>query len=326
MERQNILNFMTNNKELLLVHTSMYNVRLEHPINIMLTPQFYTVKKEAIPVKYAYQAKKIAPSLFDGLLEEDGKYDYIVFKEKVEDEESWVFIAYNIEKIIRFLESKGIDTNKVSKVFFIQQAITQFGKASLSLGDTEVLSVIDNTVVVIPRIVFGEDNIPSLRFTNEFTPKDSGISIKSSTASQSTLMTQTQAFTLITIFMLFAGMFIVEGSRYSSDTEEEKVEIESIYQTYPYLQSTYTRQDAIDTYKNIDRDERRKRDVIKTVSSMIFKGVTLTSLKIDEKKIISEFLCSDTMVSTRIKELVKKLENKLLTAKGDTKIIVEGTL
>ena len=51
---------------------------LSHSVNIMLTPQFYTLKKEKLPVRYLYQAKKIAPSLFDGLVEDIQKYDYLV--------------------------------------------------------------------------------------------------------------------------------------------------------------------------------------------------------------------------------------------------------
>jgi len=89
----------------------MPDVTLRETVNVMVTPQFYTLKKEALPVKYAYQAKKIAPSLFDGLLEEDGNYEYMVSKE----EEDWVFIAYDIKKITDFLALKGIKTNSKRK-------------------------------------------------------------------------------------------------------------------------------------------------------------------------------------------------------------------
>jgi hypothetical protein len=317
---------MTNNKELLLVHASMHNVRLGHTVNVMLTPQFYTLKKEALPVKYAYQAKKIAPSLFDGLLEENGEYEYVVFKEEVNDEEHWVFIAYNIEKIADFLESKGIDTDKVAKLFFAQQSLTQFAQAPLGLGENDAMTVIEDIVVVVPRVVLGEENIPSLRFTNGFTPQTSGVKLKSKPTEQSTLMTQTQAFSLAAIFLLFAGMFAVEGSRYDGDVEAEKQEMESIYETHAYLRSSYTRQDAIDKYQTIDKQERLKRDAIKTVSSMIFKGVNLTKLKVDEKKFTSEFKCPDTIVSKRVKSLATKAKDGFLTAKGGTTVTVEGAL
>jgi hypothetical protein len=295
-------------------------------VNVMLTPQFYTVKKEPIPVKYAYQAKKIAPSLFDGLLEEGGVYDYLVFKEEINEEEHWVFIAYDIEKITEFLESKGIEAEKVGKVFFAEQSLSKFAQAPLALGDYEALTVIDNSVVVVPRVALGEENFPSLRFTNDFTPKTPGVKVKIKPTEQSALMTQTQAFSLAAIFVLFAGMYVVEGSRYGADIASEKAELESIYTTYPYLESSYTRQDAIDTYKTIDKQERRKRDAIKIASSMIFKGVTLTKLRVDEKKFIAEFKCADTTVADRIKALAQKAKNNFLKVKGGTTVTLEGTL
>ena len=60
------MNFLENTKELLLAYPSMKQVTLSESVNVMLPPQFYTLKKEALPLRYAYQAKKIAPSLFEG--------------------------------------------------------------------------------------------------------------------------------------------------------------------------------------------------------------------------------------------------------------------
>ena len=326
MERQNILNFMTNNKELLLVHTSMYTVRLTHLVNVMVTPQFYTVKKEALPVKYAYQAKKIAPSLFDGLLDEGGTYEYLVFKEQIDEEETWVFIAYDMEKITAFLESKGIDTNKVSKLFFAEQSLEYFRPAPLGLGEHDALTVIDNTVVVVPRVALGETHFPSLRFTNEFTPKTSGIRLKSQSVEQSSMLTQTQALSLASVFLLFAGMFAVEGTRYSGDDQEAKAELESIYASHPYLESAYTREDAINKYTAIDKQERRKRNAIKTASNMLFKGVTLEKLHVDDKQFAATFKCSDTTVANRVKAVAKKAKDNFFTIKGGTTLQMEGKL
>lgn len=317
---------MTNNKELLLVHTSMYNVRPAHEVNVMLTPQFYTLKKEAIPVKYAYQAKKIAPSLFDGLLEEAGEYEYIVFKEELNDEEQWVFIAYDMAKITDFLESKGIDAEKVSKVHFAQQSLDKFRQAPLSLGEYDSLTVIDDTVVVVPSVALGEENVFPLQFTNAFTPANGGVKVRAKPTEQSTLLNQTQAFSLAAIFLLFAGMFAVEGSRYGGDVEAEKAEMENIYETHAYLRSSYTRQDAIDKYQTIDKKERRKRDGIKASSKMIFKGVTLESLKMDEKNFSAQFTCTDANVAKRVKDLAKKSKDNFFTVKGDTTLLLEGKL
>ena len=114
------MNFMGNNKELLLVHTSMKQVTLSHAVNIMLTPQFYTLKKEALPVRYTYQAKRIAPSLFDGLLEEGKHYEYMVWREG----EEWIFLAYDLEMIAAFLETKVLHWKMSLRSFLHNRQLT----------------------------------------------------------------------------------------------------------------------------------------------------------------------------------------------------------
>ncbi|HHD79219.1 MAG TPA: hypothetical protein ENK98_06260 [Epsilonproteobacteria bacterium] len=308
---------MGKDKKLLLVHTSMERVSLDESVNVLLTPQFYTLKKEALPVKYAYQAKKIAPSLFDGLLEEGGNYNYLVMKE----EETWVFIAYDLGSITAFLESKGITADKVSKVFFAQQAVDSF-TAPLALNEKEALVVLDNTVVLVPRMALGSEEEPSLKVDSSFTPKG-GISLQGSSTS---FITQKQALLLAALFMLFAGIFFFEGSRYGGENESAKDELQSLYASYPALESSYAREGIVNKYRTIDVKERKKRDAIKTFSGMIFKGVTLTSLNVTTKGFKAQFACTNTEVAKRLKELAKKAHYNIAKVKGSTDLSIEGTL
>ena len=313
------MNFIRKTKELLLAHTSMQRVTLSKSVNVMLTPQFYTLKKEELPVKYAYQAKKIAPSLFEGLLEDGGTYDYMVFKER----DAWVFIAYDIERIRKFLQSKGIAIEKISKLFFAQQSVNSF-TTPLSLSDKESLAVIDDTVVVVPSIALSDKGQSVLVFDEKFTPKEGGFSIKGTT--KNSMITQTQALSLAAIFMLFAGIFMVEGSRYTGENQVENEELQSLYEEYPALENTSTRKNIIDKYKNIDSAERKKRDVIKSLSKMIFKGVTLNSVAMNEKSFKAQFSCIDNDVAKRVKKLAKKLHYNTSKVKNSTDLTVEGTL
>jgi len=308
---------MGKDKKLLLVHTSMESVTLNKSVNILLTPQFYTMKKEALPVKYAYQAKKIAPSLFDGLLEEGGSYSYFVMKE----DDSWTFIAYDLENITAFLESKGIRADKVSKVFFVQQAVNSF-TAPVALNDKEALVVLDDTVVVVPRLALGSEEDPTLVIDSSFTPK-TGVSLQGTSSS---FVGQKQAFILAIVLMLFAGIFLFEGLRYTKEDQSENSELESLYADYPALQSSYAREGIIDKYRAINTKERKKRDAIKTFSNMIFKGVTLTSLNVTAKGFKAQFSCANANASKRINELAKKAHLKIHKVKGNTDLSVEGTL
>jgi len=270
---------------------------LSEVVNIMLPPQFYTLKKEALPLKYAYQAKKIAPSLFDGLLEHTSQYDYMVYKE----EDQWVFIAYDINEIAAFLQSKGIEVEQVGKVFFAQQALSSF-ETPVLLGEKDALISIDDVVVNLPKTVLNE-SLKVHTVDESFTPK-TGLTLNTSFHSY---LSQKQAIALATLLTIFALVFFVEGWRYSNNSVEIKAEIDALLEEYPALQSQYTRKSIAEKYKSIDSVERRKRDVIKTLAGMIFKGVKVETFKMDEKNFMIRYLCTDAKVAKRLREISKKL-------------------
>ena len=268
---------------------------LSDTVDIMLTPQFYSLKKEPLPLKYAFQAKKIAPSLFDGLLENREKYDYLVYKEG----ETWVFIAYDLGAINHFLVSKGIRSEQVGKIFFAQQAL-DFFTAPVLLGAKDALAAIDGSVVVIPQAALPED-AETLTFDERFTPKH-GVVLQ---GAFNAFISKKQAIALATFFILFALAFFVEGWRYSRGSEVTKAEIEALIEEYPALQSQYTRKSIAEKYRTIDKNERKKRDTVKTLGAMIFKGVTVDTFKMDDKGFSVRFKCTDAKVAKHLKELSK---------------------
>ena len=307
---------MGSNKELLLAHASMEPVSLSDSVNIMLTPQFYTLKKEALPVKYLYQAKKIAPSLFDGLLEEGRSYEYLVFKE----ENRWAFIAYDVDKITEFLSTKGIKSEQVSKLFFAQQALSSFTDP-VFLGEKEALVALDDTVVVVPQTAL-EKKIKPLTFNDSFAPQ-TGITLQGAYGS---LLSMKQAMALAMVFTIFAGMFFVEGWRYGNDSKAADVEMQQLLEEYPSLQSKMQRENIATKYKTIDTVERKKRKVVKTLAGMIFKGVSLTSFTLNEKGFKVQFSCSDTKVAKRLNELAKKENLSTSKVAGSNDVQIKGTL
>jgi len=311
------LNFFNQGKELILVHKDMADVNIDKSVNIMLSPQFYTLKREALPVKYAHQAKKIAPSIFDGLVENAGEYEYFVFKE----DDEWVLIAYNSYEILDFLYSKGFKRENISKLYFAQQSIDMFDKP-LSIGENSALISMDNTMVVIPKIVLGEDENLSLNFTDLFTPKQS-ITIK--TTSSSNLFSTTDTIILSSIFTIFAILFIIEGIGYSGNNSNRD-KFDELLISNPSLQSSYSRKSIISKYKTLDKKERDKRDNIKAISSIIFKGVKLTNLKLDSKKIEASFVCINKSVSDKLKTIATKKHFIVMNITGTNDLVIRKKL
>jgi len=309
---------MENTKELMLIHSQMKHISSvpSEGINIMLTPQFYTIKREPLPVKYAYQAKRIAPSLFDGLLEDVENNKYFVFKE----ENTWLFIAYDTEKIKTFLQRKGIEIAQVSKIFFVEQVADRF-TAPMLLGEQDALVNINDTMTIVPQIALNPDEKP-IQINANFTPKK-GVAFEGRGKS---MVSTNEAYTLAAIFVLFAIIYFVEGSRYGGENEAQTLEMQTLLENHTSLQSSYARKSISNKYKKIDNKERKKRDVIKALSHMIFKGSTLTSLFVDDKKFQAQFACKDASISKKLKELAKKEKFNTTKIANSNDVKIEGTL
>ena len=304
------MSFMANNKRLVLVYPEMDRLFLSEDVNIMLAPQYYTLKKEELPIKYAYQAKRVAPSLFEGLLEDDKKYEYFVFKEN----EKWAFIAYCMKDIEEALASKGISPRQVGKLFFAQQSLAHFD-TPLFLGDNEALVAISDNVAVVPRSALGID-VPSADFNDQFAPT-TGVSPQ---GEGGTLIGMKYAVILGVIFTAFAGVFFAEGMQYSKGSDTLNKELSSLYEQNPALQDEYKRESIVSKYKNIDSKEREKRDLTKKLSKLIFKGSKLTSLTLTDTSVKATFECQDKQKAIKVVGMAQKDQFK------SAKVVDENTV
>jgi len=309
------LNFPGNSNRLLWVHRQMVPLSEDVAADIILTPQFYTMKKEVLPVKYAFQAKRIAPSLFDGLVEELHEQSYFVYKE----EEAWVFIAYRTEEITAFLRSKGVVPEKIGKVFFAQQVADQIHHPLL-LAKTDALAVLDGTVTVVPQTVLSENTYMQ---AEEIVPPKKGVHIE---AGRISVLSRKQAFVVTLLFVLLGTVWFAEGWRYRKANRvlEEKQAV--LYADYPALQNAYTRESIAEKYRHIDQAERKKREIVGKIAGMIFKGVTLTRFEMDDKQFKAILVAKDDKVARRLQGLIGRTGLKSRAGTSGREIVVEGTL
>jgi TM2 domain-containing membrane protein YozV len=84
-------------------------------VNIILSPRFYWVRKEALPVKYIFQAKEYAPSLFEGIVKE-GNYSYKAIK----NGDKFILFAYDAKAILEELERLGVKSSQIDNIYFAQ--------------------------------------------------------------------------------------------------------------------------------------------------------------------------------------------------------------
>ncbi len=307
---------MENNRPLVLIHDDMTPIEGGRSIDIMVPPQFYTMARQEIKVKYLYQAKKLAPSILENLLSDDIEYEYFVFK----DGSYWAFVAYSSVEINEFLRSKGIEISQVSKLYFAQQSEPKFTSV-ISLNESDALGVLNNIVTVIPKSLLSHGTQYQL-FDDTFRP-DRGVSYGTSVDS---ILTQKDSIILASIVVLFAILFLIEGVRYSRVISDMKGQVSILFKEYPALQSQYARENIIKKYHRIDKEEREKREILKDLSSLMVPGVEVDSLLMEDKRLSVVFQTPDKKTLLKVEALAKAKRYKSSRVGRENKIKVDSKL
>jgi len=171
----------------------------------------------------------------------------------------------------------------------------------MKVGKKEALVTLNGSVVIVPQMAV-EEGSTFKTIDNSFTPVK-GVVLE---GGKSSFLEAKDATILAAIFSLFALMFFVEGTRYAKDDSAEQEKIQALLEEHPSLASSYTRDSIGSKYRAIDTKERKKREVINSLSRMIFKGVSLTTFSVDDKRFQAQFDCKDAKVAKKLQDLAKQ--------------------
>ena len=294
----------------------MEPVSLEHSVEIILTPEFYTLIREELDIKFAYQAKQIAESLFDDYLDAK-EYQYHVTK----GEGAWYFYAYNIEEIENFIESIGIEKHRVSKIYFAQELKNEL-EDPIQLSDITILQTIEGMVTLIPSRLMSQHI--SFKTLNLKTVKlSSGISMGASYAS---LVSLKETILLSSIFIILGTVFIFEGNRIKSSISNENAQLIQLLDNNPHTNyaSSMIRENVLEKYQPIDKTERAKRQSMQDISKLLSAKSELTTLNIEKSTIKTSIKISNTSISKQVIQSAKA-KNFKSTSNGEN-ITLEKSL
>lgn len=113
-------------------------------VDVILSPRYYWAKKEILPVKYAYQAKKYAKSTFEDIIPE-GTYNYLAKK----DEDGFWLYAYDDSFILDEIEKLGVKSQQIRRVFFAQNELKNVEKP-IKINRHEVLINHEDAIIKVP--------------------------------------------------------------------------------------------------------------------------------------------------------------------------------
>ncbi len=269
---------------------SMDDVNSEEKFNVVLSPSFYWVIKKALPVKYARDAIKLAPSIFEDILP-SGTFSYYAYKEG----DAFLLFAYNDKEILEKLNSKGLKSSNVSKYYFAQSEFNQVEDA-IKIDQNSALTLNNDVLIKVPLSL-----VQSPKEIDTDNHKYSKHSIQLSRINQiaDTSKLNKITITLAILLMLFVGEYFIKTSSFS-DIENKTTEVFKKYK----LQSSKLQNRSVLSSLNKKYDEQISlRKAFVALNSLKFaqgeyieiieyeKDVLSATIKVDqskEKKIIRD--------------------------------------
>ncbi len=318
MERLKVLNLLSSDGKLILLHRGLKSLPRASRYDFVLSPQFYISKRESLPVKYAFQAKKLAPSILEDILPTDYNYEYVVEK----DGDGWMFFAYAPKEIEDFLKvccSKSPE--KIGKIYFADQLAKVLKKVPLGIDEQNALTLIDNKATIVPRSMIDGDKFAKL--SSKLRPKI-GYRFRTSSKGSSDSKLSKEVIVLSSLIALLALAFIFDGLNYKKAIAKERDKLSVILEESPALASKLTRDSIKSKYQNIENRERKIRNLLNKYSKLTSKKSILDKLEISGDKLIAQFNVVPNEIS-RV-ESIAKSDNLKVSRVNNSLLRVEGSI
>ena len=310
------MSLFSKNGKLILLHKELDSLPKASRYDLVLSPQFYISKREKIPVKYSFQAKKLAPSILEDLLPTDNEYEYVVKK----DGDSWLLFAYAPKEIEEFLkECCNIPSNKIGKIYFADQLKSVLKKVPLGIDEENALTLIDSKATIVPRSML--EGAKYAKFSSKLRPNRAFSFKPSNKASKDTQLNK-EVMALSALISFLAVLFILEGLSYKRAVKNEEAKLNTLFEEYPQLQSKLTRDSIKNKYQKIEKRERKIRDLLDTFSQLTSKKSILDKLELDNNRLIAQFnvdpkeINKIERIAKDAKLKVSRLNNTLIRAEG----------
>ena len=300
------------------MHNNLKEVKKAKKYDLVLSPQFYIVKREQLPVKYAFQAKKLAPSVLEDLLVSNYGYEFIVQK----DGDGWLFFAYRPKEIENFLKGCcGIEPYKIGKIYFADQLKKALSKIPIGIDERYALSLIDGFATIVPRSML--DSQRYIKFSSKLRPKI-GFKFKSSRKVGRESAINKNAIIASILMLLLATAYTIEGIDYKKARDSSYSKIDEATANYPQLKSKLTRDSIKSKYSKIEKRQRAIRDTIELFSQLSSKKTLLDNLELTKDAIKATFSV-DKKELNRFKSIVANAKLKIVSQRGNT-ITIQGDI
>ena len=270
-----------------ILYTKDFDKTVTAPVDVILSPQFYWIKKIDVPVKSKAEAKKIAKNLFD-LDEKAYHYDAIFLGD--------IYFAVAIKKDLRLsIEKKYIRSIRL---------------AQTELFDYECINVSKNhSIKKVEDILFCFPH-------NDSCPEIDAILPTLKLSKHTIDLYNRIDIDRVSIALLFVGMlfisitFLLQGFEYKKALQTLEAKKETLHTKYHLPTSSYALDAILKKYKKIDAHQTKlrkdlaffSRAPVQRFESLQYDGKVYDITARSDKNLDSYFKKRFTILSSRFQK------------------------
>lgn len=264
--------------------------------DIILSPIFYWSKFEKLEVKYAYQAKSYAASIFEGNIPR-GNYIYKVFKH----EDGFIFFAYNSSEILKKLEKLNIKSSNIKNVYFAQTEFCDI-KYPVAINHLEALCKSEEMVVKMPLRFFEQTNSIENFLQNH---KLSNNAFQISKVEGFLEKKEINLLSIAVILLIFA--FTYEFLSLKNTISSQKKQVANLIEKYNLPRTQIQRNSIIKRFSAEVKEQQNLRQKYYDIINLpLLQNEYITKLYMKDKKINLEVKTSSNQSISKINQYLQK--------------------
>ncbi|XPV67455.1 MAG: hypothetical protein ACNI25_09015 [Halarcobacter sp.] len=298
-------------KKIFLTTNSKLVQTLDTKVDIIISPEFYWIRKFEIPVKTEAQARHVLPTLFEDIVNDTTTLTYQVKKLK---DNQYLCFAFNNKVVYEAIKKAMIPISNVSSLYFAQNECKEFN--AFEVDNQKFMYTSDEILIKVPNQLLSE-TVDLNRVLNNIKLSNHKVQIKLYNDYIDTKF-------YYSIFTILGILIILNGVKYFAYNSEENTLEQNIEKTKKINKlpaSSIQTKSILNRYKTVVESEDEKREAIDYI--LAYKKFNLKSFSLDKENISLEYIGADKKqvesylkakfkdISTSLNSLVLKVSIKL---------------
>jgi len=210
-----------------ILYTKDFNEEIKEPVNVILSPQFYWIKKIDIPIKSMKEAKKLAKNLF----KLDGK-EYKFFALKINNN----FYAIAIEKNLKL----NIDKKYIKNIYIAQSELKNFD--CININEKYIIKKIEDLLFCFPKEEC-QNNLDEILKNIKLSKNKINL--------LNTIEIDIKSVVLINLSILFISTyFFIQGFSYKTELDNIKIKQHQLFENSNLPKTTFQLKSILNNLKS----------------------------------------------------------------------------